>query len=422
MRRFFFRAGSAGDPSGRAPQSTMKRRPMSSRGHPTLRKTEMTNEKRPREEAGSCSDRTIRSFRAAPNSHSIQIYNPDDLRRAIRELEGDEDWDDGGYVGPSQEKPSQPTGSHALSSEDANRLKHLQRVARCKLGPRRSLILGSGAMIERLAAIKAEAPHFAAFIDLVSRAARVSMRTRTPLHLPPLLLVGAPGIGKTFVLKRVAAAIGSHFELLSMNTLDSFRLRGLNTAWKGARMGKVAEALLGSPTASPVLLLDELEKMPQLNTLERPFDPFLSFFEEENATCFVDDYLEFPLRLDHVIWIASANDTAGIPAPILDRLLILEIPSPTRSQLEQIVEGIYATARERYAGYFKAPLSDDVRRLLARHNPRRLKRIITLAMGYAATETRDALIGSDVERALVLADHTRVSGFQHPVGFTRKRD
>ncbi len=71
-------------------------------------------------------------------------------------------------------------------------------------------------MIERLSAIKTEAPHFARFVDLVTRAIRTSMRTGTPLRLPPTLLVGAPGIGKTFVLKRVAEAMGSSFELLSM--------------------------------------------------------------------------------------------------------------------------------------------------------------------------------------------------------------
>ena len=135
--------------------------------------------------------------------------------------------------------------------------------------------------------------------------------------------------------------------------------------------------------------------------------------------CFVDDYLEIPLRLDHIIWIASANSTVGIPAPVLDRLLILEVPLPTRSQLEKIVDGIYATASGRYAGYFKVSLADDVRHLLVRHNPRRLKRIIALAMGYAATDGRNALTGLEVERAGELAEYTARHGFQHPVGFTR---
>ncbi len=246
------------------------------------------------------------------------------------------------------------------------------------------------------------------------------MTTNSPIRLPPVLLVGAPGIGKTFVLKRVAAALDSHFELFPMNMLDSFRLRGLNTAWRGSRTGKIAEALLASPTASPVILLDEFEKAPQLSSAERPYDVFHTLLEEENAREFVDDFLELPLRADHVIWIASANGTAGLPASILDRLLILEIPEPDRDHLARIVEGIYAAVRLPFGDHFADSLSDDVRALLARHNPRQLKRIVALALGFAAAAGRASMHIDDAQRAIVLACEASHTGtFRHPVGFTR---
>lgn len=362
----------------------------------------------------------LAALRASIEAHSILIYRPADLQRAIDELESDggDEWDDGGFVGPDDDRPRAARDPASLSSEDGNRLKQLRRIAKSRLGPRRRLILGSARMIERVEAIKTEAPHFASFGDLVSRAVRLSMATGTPLRLPPILLLGDPGIGKTFVLKRAAEAIGGGFELLALNLLDSFRLRGLNTAWKGATLGKIAEALLRSPTASPVFVLDEFEKMPQLNMADRPYDPFHSLFEEENSEHFVDDFLELPLRADHVLWIASANSTSGIPDSILDRLLVMEIPAPTPAQLGRIVDNIYATIRDRYADGVAEQLAEDVRRLLARHNPRRLKRIIGLAIGFAAADGREGLQRSDVERAVVLAGEARHGGFRHPVGFT----
>ncbi len=233
-----------------------------------------------------------------------------------------------------------------------------------------------------------------------------------------MLLVGAPGIGKTYVLKRVAAALGTTVEFLAVNMFDSWRLRGLNTSWKGARMGKVAELMLASPTASPVIVLDEFEKAPVLGSFERPYDVFHSLLEEENARAFVDDFLELPLRADHVLWIAAANGTAGLPPSILDRMLVMTVPDPTRAQLAVMVDGIYAAVRARHGEHFAASLDEAVRNRLARHNPRQLMRIVALALGFAAAAGRDALHLDDVEHAVALAGGgSQAASFRHPVGF-----
>ena len=348
-------------------------------------------------------------------ANSILIYKSEDLRRAIQELEGQED--DNEYVGPDDEQPREKNQN--LTSESANRLHHLRRITHGPLGPRRRLIVGSQRMLERVEAVTTEAPHFARFVDLVARSVSLSMITRKPLRLPPILLVGAPGIGKTFVLKRIAEALDSPVELFPMNMLDTFRLRGLNTAWRGARTGRIAEALLKSPTACPIIVLDEFEKAPRLDRFDRPYDVFHTLLEEENAEDFVDDFLELPLRADRIIWIGSANGTADLPDSILDRMLVLEIPAPDRAQLARIVEGIYAAVSARYDDHFAANPSAEVRDLLVRHNPRQLKRIVALALGFAAAAGRDALAPPDVNQAVVLASEAAHGNtFRHPVGFS----
>lgn len=357
-----------------------------------------------------------RTHSAAPNEGgtgtSLLLYRPDDVQRAIKDLGGQtKDW----FVGPEDEEPARDVSD--LSSEERLRLETLRRIASDKRGPRRRLIVGSRRMAERVARIRADAPHFSPFLELVERAVQLSALTLTPLRIPPVLLVGSPGIGKTYVLKRIAEAISSGYEFLAMTSIDSFRLRGLNTCWRGARIGRIAEALLKSPMASPIFVLDEFEKAASINMADRPFDIFHSLFEEENAEGFVDDFLEFPLRVDHVIWIASANSTVGLPASIFDRLLVLRISDPTVQQLRKIVDGVYASVIEPFDDEFEPILQDDVRSSVSRHNPRLMKRVLRLALAYATADDRLHLAIEDIERAVELAKVGRDGTFGNAVGF-----
>ena len=358
----------------------------------------------------------LAALRTAAERHSVLLYDREALRRAIRALDGRDGSDEcDGFLGSEDEAPRDP--DHDPSAEERHRLAQLRRIERGRLGPRRRLLVGSPEMLARLEALAAEAPHFAPFVGLVARAVALSAASDTPLRLAPVLLVGAPGIGKTWVLKRLAAALGSTAEFLPVNMLDTWRLRGLNTSWRGARIGRIAETLLASPTASPVIVLDEFEKAPALGSHDRPYDVFHSLLEEENAREFTDDFLELPLRADHVLWVAAANGTAGLPGSILDRMLVIKVPDPTRAQLAGIVDGLYATVRACHGEHFSPGLASEVRDRLARHNPRQLKRLVALAFGFAAAAGRPALSPDDVDRAVALTGGSHEGAFRHPVGF-----
>ncbi len=170
--------------------------------------------------AAEYEEAALAALRAAAEQHSVLLYDREALRRAICALDGRDGSDEcDGFVGPEDEAPRDP--DHDPSAEERHRLTQLRRIERDRLGPRRRLLVGSPAMLARVEVLAAEAPHFAPFVGLVARAVALSAASDTPLRLAPVLLVGAPGIGKTWVLKRLAAALGSTAEFLPVNMLDT---------------------------------------------------------------------------------------------------------------------------------------------------------------------------------------------------------
>ncbi|VVB42559.1 hypothetical protein RHAL1_00251 [Beijerinckiaceae bacterium RH AL1] len=320
-----------------------------------------------------------------------RIYDPDELERAIRQLAGDRAATEFAVADEMVE-----------SSEDRNRLRCLKRIAADPRGTSRRSIICSTEVVRRLSDLLKVMPHFAPVIGVVARAALVSARTQTPLDLPPCLLLGEPGIGKTFALRRIAEALGADFTLIAMNMTDAFRLRGLNTAWRGARMGRIAEVLQSSGS-SPVVLLDEFDKIPAVDRAERPYDVWHSLLDRENARHFRDDFLEIEIRADRITWFASANDVSKMPPSILDRLIVLDIPKPSERQLQLVVAGLYAVCRESYGGLLPEDLADDALQELARHSLRHIAQLLRLAIGFAASEGRLRVKVEDIRSANTLA-------------------
>lgn len=341
-----------------------------------------------------------------------RIYDPEALAQAIRLLAGD----------ASDPDDFSTEGSAVDSPEDRNRLQWLRRIAADPRGPRRRSIVGSPVMMQRIASLSAAMPHFAPAIDLIARAALVSTRTATPLRLPPVLLLGEAGCGKSYTGRCLAEAIGGDgfdrnaFALLSCNMMDQFRLRGQNVGWRGARMGRIAEILLAAST-NPVVLVDEFDKASTLSAFERPYDIWHSLLDCENSNYFRDDFLEIELRADTILFFASANDISALPMSIVDRFLIFEISPPSREQLSSIVTSLYAACRNSYGNRLPTLLSDDVLEELSRHSLRRISQVLQLALGYAVENGRLRISVGDVRSAQALADYTRFPNRLRQIGF-----
>ena len=231
-----------------------------------------------------------------------------------------------------------------------------------------------------------------------------------------MLLVGAPGVGKTRFAKRCAAALGVAFAEFSFAQADDIgQLLGHSVVWRGAQIGLVTRTLLTAQNASPLIMIDEIEKARDGHN-GVPLDALHTLLEPMSAKDFVDPFLEIKVRADGVIWIATANDISTVRPSLLDRFLIVPVDPPTKSQEAHVIRSIYSEVIDHLAHGFASDLTDDAVRLLRGQSPRAARRIIELSLGFAAEDGRLAISATDIVRAqrLAIRPMRQAFGFHAP--------
>ncbi|MCX2861415.1 AAA family ATPase [Paucibacter sp. PLA-PC-4] len=263
-------------------------------------------------------------------------------------------------------------------------------------GPQRFQVKPSG--LPAMASLYEELPNFHEVLDDVRRQIALCEDSGDPLEITPLLLLGPPGIGKTHFARQIAQLLGTGMGFISMSSLTAgWVLSGASSQWKGARPGKVFEALIDGDYANPVMVVDEIDKAGGEVSYD-PLGSLYSLLEHDTAGSFTDEFAEIAVDASQVIWVATANDARAIPDPILNRVNVYEVQAPDFAAARAIAARLYNAIREQHdwgRRFDEAPSATLLDRM-AELAPREMRRAWMTAFGNAKLAKRATVLCEDL--------------------------
>src|SRR5260221_6429829 len=268
-----------------------------------------------------------------------------------------------------------------------------------RLGGQRFAVKPSG--LPQMQALFEELPNFAEVLEHIRRQLALCLDSEDDVELPPILLLGGPGIGKTQFARRVSQLLGTGYGFVPMSSLTAgWVLSGASSQWKNAKPGKVFDTFLNGEYANPVIVVDELDKASGDGQYD-PLGALYELLEVETATRFIDEFVELPIDASGAVWLATANDAARVPEPPLNRLTVYEIEPPDDAGSLRIARTIYGEVRNAHdwGRQFPESLSNAALERLAVLPPREMRRAIQSAFGNAKLAERNEVSADDVQPA-----------------------
>jgi ATP-dependent Lon protease len=266
-----------------------------------------------------------------------------------------------------------------------------------KLGPKRKVAIAPEfSELKKLAALF---PNFSEAINIVEQRVHLSMLTSgNSFRLPPLLLSGPPGTGKSEFSRRLANLLKVPAVFIDIASLEaSFKITGLDAGYTSGTPGLIWSALQNE-CMSPVIVLDEIEKQPT-STKDSGTGIFLNMLEPSTAAHWQDSAMRLPVNASRIFWIATCNRSDLIDPALRSRFVELEIQIPDENQLMAVIRSIHGDLLEQEAwGKFVDPILDEGCMACLKHlAPRQVKRALEDGYAQAASQGRRRIQKEDLK-------------------------
>lgn len=251
-----------------------------------------------------------------------------------------------------------------------------------------------------LDALSRDYPHFESVIALLRQRAALAQVTPGGVYsLPPILLVGDGGVGKTAFAESVAKLLDLPTRRVDMGSNTAgFVLAGSHPSWSTAQPGAVW-TLLHASESSGVMLVDEIDKAADSNF--PPLGPLYTLLEPSSARTFMDECVAVEMDASQIIWIATCNNAEEIEPALRSRFREFAIEAPTEAQMHAVAHSVYR-ARRKHAAWgavFPEQLDEDVAEVMSVCTPRELAALIEAAAAHAASHHRTNILVADVQAA-----------------------
>ena len=309
-------------------------------------------------------ERTMRSrfiddnaeLMAAAREHASRLARPEDVP-AVAEASVEEDRAETVVVCPLLKVPERIDGFAESLQPFA-----LEWAQLASPMPLRGPPPGASAAGEAMSRLRMDAPWMSPVIDRVEeRLWLLRSLGRSWVSLPPMLIYGPSGIGKSYFARRLAASLGLGFAETSLaGSTDNREMQGTARGWTNARPSWPAVSIASLGTANPLLFVDEVDKVDSSYQGD-PLRAMLTMLDPDTASRYPDAALSTPCDLSKVSWLLAANQVHTLETALRDRIEIVTVEGPGHEHLGQVVENVIVDlARSLGVSRDRLPSPDDL--------------------------------------------------------------